>query len=696
MRHERLSKLISGLILGGVFFSQPVYSQPIAADKNDQEQPVKQTQKTKKGSDSTFRLGEVEVKTTKTGKLSTKDVFTSVDVVGKSLIQNQNVNYVWELFNRIPGALLTNFNQGNTNGKFSFRGFNGEGEINAVKLLIDGIPSNTNDGNMPFLDALFPLNIESIETVRGTNDPRYGLHNIAGNANITTTMGGTYAKGRVNHGSFNTTDVQAGAGYEKNGFMQNYFIGYRTTDGHRAHSDMNKFSVSGKWFYAPDDANFQVGASVRHYTNHAQEPGYLTLEESRTRPFSTNAFNSTDGGRRTMNQYSAHIDIDLRHDLSWSTKAYYNDYDDSRFVKFSANVSQQNRVTQEQQYGLLSTFTYRPVVPFLRDFAVETGVDIQFQENKSKRFLTDQRVRTSQTRDQRFDFNIFGAYIQTMLKPFDSLKIVPAYRVDTIDGHLTNNLNGQRYSINDYDFIHQPKISVVYTPIEGYSFYGNWGRTFQVGVGADSYLIPPRIANLGPSLNHGWEAGIKLNPVSWFEGRIATWEQTASNEARRILNSANNDAENIGRTRRRGVDFQVNITPIDPLTMWLTYTWQDSKIMQAGSGLGSTQDKEIDHIPNHMGSGGIDYKITPDLLFNLWANYQNNYFVERTNTAGRFGGFIVGNLGLSYQATKRINVEFQIRNINDARYEYVWWDGAQSLHSPAAGRSFYGGVVLSF
>lgn len=62
MRHEWLSKLITGLILGGVFFSQPVYSQPIAADKNNQEQPVKQTQKTKKGSDSTFRLGEVEVK----------------------------------------------------------------------------------------------------------------------------------------------------------------------------------------------------------------------------------------------------------------------------------------------------------------------------------------------------------------------------------------------------------------------------------------------------------------------------------------------------------------------------------------------------------------------------------------------------------------------------------------------------------
>jgi len=75
-------------------------------------------------------------------------------------------------------------------------------------------------------------------------------------------------------------------------------------------------------------------------------------------------------------------------------------------VKFSADVSQQERVSNEKHYGVLSTLTYRPVVPFLHDFAIESGTDIQFQENKSDRYLTNQRTRTSQTRGQDFDFNM--------------------------------------------------------------------------------------------------------------------------------------------------------------------------------------------------------------------------------------------------------------------------------------------------
>lgn len=679
-----------------------LYAQAVS-DQTQASQPLTVSQSntgqlanTPSVANSTFTLGTVDIVSTQSGRLPTRNILTSVDILGKNLIQNQNVNYAWELFNRVPGALLTNFNQGNDSGKFSFRGFNGEGEINAVKFLIDGIPSNSNDGNMPFIDALFPMNIESIEVVRGTNDPRYGLHSIAGNANITTKIGGTYANARVSHGSFGTTDLQTAAGYETGGFTQNYFIGYRTTDGHRDHSDLNKFSISGKWAYVPESGRYQIGTSVRHYRNQADEAGYLTFADSRARPFSSNAFNATDRGKQTTNQYSAFIDIDVLDNLFWTTKAYFNDFNKRRFVKFSADVSQQERVSNEKHYGVLSTLTYRPVVPFLHDFAIESGTDIQFQENKSDRYLTNQRTRTSQTRGQDFDFNIYGAYIQTILKPFESLKIVPAYRVDTIDGHFTNTLTGQKFAINDYDFIHQPKISVVYTPIQGYSLYGNWGRTFQVGVGADAYLIPPRTNNLQPSLNHGWEAGIKLNPVNWLEGRIATWEQTASNEARRILNSANNDSENIGRTRRRGVDVQFNVKPISQIDLWGTYTWQDSEILRAGTGLETTRGNQIDHIPNHMASAGIEYQVIPELRFSMWGNYQSNYFLERTNSTGKFGGFIVANLGLAYQATRRVNFDFQIRNINDEFYEYVWYDGSQSLHSPAAGRAFYGAVSVAF
>ena len=114
--------------------------------------------------DSTLTLGTVTVQgaTGSNGPLSTSSVLSSVDVLGADILEKMPVNYSWELFSRAPGVMLTEFNQGTTSGKISFRGFNGEGEVNAVKLLIDGIPSNSNDGNMPFMDMIFPLELDSI------------------------------------------------------------------------------------------------------------------------------------------------------------------------------------------------------------------------------------------------------------------------------------------------------------------------------------------------------------------------------------------------------------------------------------------------------------------------------------------------------------------------------------------------------
>ena len=112
-----------------------------------------------------FELGQIVVTAASAEKLQSTDIITSVDVLNADKIQNQNVLTSYDLFHRMPGVQVTQFNQVTTTGKFSFRGFNGEGNINGIKLLIDGIPSNSNDGNMPFIDAIFPLDIESIEVL---------------------------------------------------------------------------------------------------------------------------------------------------------------------------------------------------------------------------------------------------------------------------------------------------------------------------------------------------------------------------------------------------------------------------------------------------------------------------------------------------------------------------------------------------
>lgn len=651
--------------------------------------------------DSTLTLGTVTVQgaTDSNGPLSTSSVLSSVDVLGADILEKMPVNYSWELFSRAPGVMLTEFNQGTTSGKISFRGFNGEGEVNAVKLLIDGIPSNSNDGNMPFMDMIFPMELDSIEVVRGTSDARYGLNNIAGNVNMLTRTGGDYTKARIRYGSYNTQETQLAKGIETSNWTQNYFFAYQKSDGYRDHAQADKFSMAGKWFYTPDDNRYRIGLIARHYETEAQEPGYLSEEDAHQHPTMTNSYNATDKGTRRMNQLSVHFDTELSDTLAWAAKTYVNTFDDRRWTQYWRTSAQQERDAYETQYGALTSLTWRPEVSWLYDFALEGGADMQQQHNKSERYRTKDRVRQAQTRDQQFDFDTYSAYVQAEIKPFESLKIIPAYRVDKIQGDFTNEMTGLDYAINDYGLIKQPKLSVVYSPWDVASVYANWGRTFQVGTGAAAYKIPPRDTDLAPSINEGWETGIKFTPADWIDGRVAYWQQKASGEVSRRLNDPSGESDNVGQTRRWGYDAQVNLHPNERTDLWMAYAWQYSKILQPSSTLPNSKGQEIDHIPHHLYNAGVSYKATPALQLTAWMNGQTNYYLERENTRGTYGGYVLMNLGASYRVTESVSVDLQLKNLTNRYYEYVWYDpdGAQaSLHSPGDGRALYTGVSVDF
>ncbi|MBD8792690.1 TonB-dependent receptor [Pseudomonas syringae] len=658
---------------------------------------------TRSPSDSVVTLGAVTVLGTDgqfSGPLTSSNILSSVDVVGAEILEKQPVQYSWELFNKVPGVMLTQFNQGTTSGKMSFRGFNGEGEVNAVKLLIDGIPSNTNDGNMPFIDMIFPLEIDNIEVVRGTNDPRYGLHNIAGNATIHTRQGGNDGKLRLRYGSFDTREVQLVKGFESGNWSQNYALSYQGSDGYRKHAEAERMSFAGKWFYTADDDAWRAGLIARHYKVNADEAGYLSRNDSRDHPRQSYANNATDAGDREMNQLSLHLDVNLNEDLSWASKAYVNTFEDRRWTQYWRTSAQQERYSDETQYGALSSLTWRPEVQGLHGFALEGGAEVQRQENESLRYRTLLRTRTAQTRDQNFDLNIYGAYVQAVIEPIESLKIIPAYRVDKLYGDYRNGLTGEHADVNDYGLIRQPKISVVWSPWEQASLYANWGRSYQVGVGSAAYRLSTQADDLKPSINDGWETGIKFRPAAWIDGRIAYWEQKASDEVQRKLNDAVGDAENVGQTLRKGWDVQVNLYPTETTSLWLAYSRQFSEILKPNPNLPASKGQEMDHVPHHLYSAGSTWQVTPKLQLSAWANGQSDYYLERTNSTGKFGAYTLFNLGATYQLTPTLSVDLQAKNITDRYYEYAWYDDTagvrQSLHAAGDGRALYAGLTLDF
>ncbi|WP_277982465.1 TonB-dependent receptor [Sphingomonas faeni] len=642
--------------------------------------------------DTRFTIGDVVV-TARSMARSTETILTSVDILGGDIAQRQSVDNTWELFARLPGVVLTDFNQGTTSGRFSIRGFNGEGEINAVKLMIDGIPSNDNAGGMTGIDMVSPLDIAAIELVRGTADPRWGLNAIAGSANILTRIGGNYLDARLIGGAFGTVDGQVSAGVERGGFSQNYLVGYRRTDAYRDHADLDRLNLAGKWFY--DFGSTRLGAIVRYSTATADEPGYLTDADAYTDRTRSYAVSATDGGTRKIGQYSLHLDSDLADTLAFSAKGYANSLDDDRYVRFSASVPQQRRLTEEWQYGATAALHYHPQVDFLHGLMIEAGGDVQVQDNKSLRWLSDRRTLTSQTRDQDFGLTVYGGYLQAVIEPTDWLKITPAWRLDRVAGDFTNRLAGTTAPINDYGTISQPKLSVAITPVTGVTAYANYGRTFQIGAGSGAYLVAPRTTNVAPSINEGYEAGLKLTRGRWLEARVALWQQTASGELKRRLNDPSGDVDNLGRTRRRGIDLQLDVKPVRTVALWGSYSHQTAWIVTPDPATPSQAGNAIDHVPQNVFSGGLDVTPSPKLRLSLWGNGQSSYELNPANTQGRYGDYVVLNAELAYKLTPTIEISAQLKNLANERYEYVWYDGTQRLHAPADPRSLFGAVRLT-
>ena len=132
-------------------------------------------------------MTEVTVSGRRSGPLSAGEVITSTNLLTvPEQVESQTVSDPLQLLKRVPGVYMQDYNQGTISTGLGMRGFDTQNEGPAVKLLIDGIPSNFHAIGMPDLKVSFPLKIDHVEVVQGTNDPRYGVNNVAGNVNVVT------------------------------------------------------------------------------------------------------------------------------------------------------------------------------------------------------------------------------------------------------------------------------------------------------------------------------------------------------------------------------------------------------------------------------------------------------------------------------------------------------------------------------
>jgi vitamin B12 transporter len=174
----------------------------------------------------------------------------------------------------IPGAQVTQTGQmGGTTG-LSIRG----GNINANKVLIDGVPADDIGGAVEFAN-IDSVGIEKIEVLREPNSALYGSDALAGVVSLTTARGNTllplltYSGDGGNFNSFRQVGTLSGA-YRHFDYYSAFAA--TQTQNNYPNDSFHNGTYAGNFGWTPNTAN-DLRFTVRHLTVSADQPNAILL-----------------------------------------------------------------------------------------------------------------------------------------------------------------------------------------------------------------------------------------------------------------------------------------------------------------------------------------------------------------------------------------------------------------------------------
>ena len=631
------------------------------------------------------------------GLLST-ELPSTVDVIGGAQIETENVDFAVGLMRKLPGVYFGDHNNGVVPGTFGMRGYDTNNPP-PVTLVVDGIPHHFDPRGRAEFQPFFALEIERMELVKGTNDPRYGIGNMAGTLNLATKRNWDITQVRLLAGEYNTMDAQMFTGHKSGNVSQDYFIGLRRTDGYRENSDLIKGAASGKWFYHSDDGRLSTGVIARTFSLDANAGGYTSIEEARANPAFSPEFSASDGGEQRSNHVSLHVDYALSSSVDLWFKAFTQDQDKVRWARFSLAGAQQERLNDDRATGILTGLSHNNSnIPGFEHVRFNLGFDYTTYSNIEQRYATVNRVRGNILRDWDYDWDSWGAYVQADGDVNDWLKLVAAIRTDSVTGDFTNVIAGQSSTMDNMKNIVQPKIGAIITPYEGYSIFANWGRTFTLPANPELFgqdgagnLIP----GLGAGDNDGWEIGVTASPIDQVVFRASYWQIDTGNE----LIHAGGTTINAGATDRKGFDISV-VAKVHPwVDIWGSYANVEAKYVNPAPGLEDREGEVLSMVPEYTAKIGIDVDHPSGATMSLWMDMVDDYYPDTVTIAersrGKLGGYEVAHLALGYKVSPTLTLGVDIRNVFDQEYFGWAWDYDVGI-MPGQPRSYYGWMRYEF
>ncbi len=610
--------------------------------------------------------------------------------------------YVW----KIPGVYTQNATNFAQDLRISIRGFGARSSfgIRGVKLIVDGIPETTPDGQGQ-LDNLNLGIVEQLEVLKGPSSSLYG--NASGGVISLTTktfdsIRGSFSDWKVGVGSFGFQNYQATAGIGDANANYLFHASYTQSDGYRDQSGFEQINTNFKGAFRLSE-NLNLTAILNYSDSPlAEDPGGLTLEEVQNNRKQARQRNIDFATQESVQQLKAGLS------LSWQ-KTKFTEID---AYAFYSNRSFRGRlpfefggvVNLDRNYvGQGTSITYKKHANTLK-----TGYDFAYQNDARARFFNIGGETGDKTLDQDEKFTNLGVYLLDHFRS-DRWLITGGLRFDynrleAEDQFLSNGDDSGAQVLTSFN----PSVGINYSFRTGSSnlkinAFANFSTSFETPALSELSANPTGNQgfneDLDPQKATSYELGVrgatrKVNyQVAIFY--IKTKDELISFE---LAEFPDRDFfRNAGKTKRVGLEVEGNYAFAKAWNASFSYTFSNFKHVDfiISDQIG---DFNLPGIPNHVANVGIHYAPEKGLHGSIVTNLVGNQFADDENLVA-VQGYELLNARVGYLFDYRkaqLRPYVGINNLLDQKYTDNVRINAFGgrFFEPAPGFNIYGGIVV--
>lgn len=615
-------------------------------------------------------------------------------------IRDAAVNQPEQLLRQVPGVEVRGYHLGGVVNVITIRGFSGGAHGGDLGMVIDGIPLNeamSHSDGYADLNVIVPLEIDRMEVFRGPVSALYGNFNRGGLIAIESRRGGSYVQTDASLASFSTVDVQAAAGVKLGPGQFNGAVQAFHTGDYRPDSKFDRGTASARYTLdlAPGSA---LSFSGRVHGSRWDSASYLLKTQFNSGdPFGKDPRVNNDGGSKHFNTARVDFNQVLSSDLKLLTFAYGTRQDYSRFFTrpLNANTWSQREETYDRRVagaGFSLNGQARPAGVTLQWVAgaeaYRESTDYLFFEGTAARTRTAAAVY-----DRSYDSNSVSGFgeVAAVVSPY--FKPTVGVRWDRFTGGCTKHTETGTDPCGPLNTAQRttPKLGLRSTVAPGLDLRASVAEGFALPPGVAKYASGG--SGLKPTVFRQSELGASWKTPQW-RADLATYVLTSTNEVRTVSPGV---FENFGRTRRKGVEGSLMLTPLDDAELGLLFNTADAKVTENANAV--LLGKQVTGVPRKSVTLSGAWRPASGWGGGAEVRRVGASAVDAANTLFD-GAFTTLDLALQYVTQgngKRWRGYARLENATDRHYvSNAFVIGGQNLVAPAAPRSLQVGLQADF